>query len=101
MLKPISMLDDVYEKYFDMVSNDNDSNYVMNALPELKNCKKDDNMQSKDFGSGRLSRLSNLFEGLSLDTVVVPLKNVPSYYHGPNGKGLVCMRLVLLTKSKV
>lgn len=33
LLKPIDTLDEVFEKFLEMVSNDNDASYVMNALP--------------------------------------------------------------------
>ena len=42
MLKPLDITDAVFDKYLDMINNDNDANYVMNALPELKSCRKDD-----------------------------------------------------------
>ena len=36
-LKPLEITDVVFDKYLDMINNDNDASYVMNALPELKN----------------------------------------------------------------
>lgn len=49
-----------------MVSNDNDASYVMNALPEFRDLKKDDESQGRDFISGKITRLSGVFEGLSV-----------------------------------
>ena len=40
MIKPIDALDEAYSKFLDMVSNDNDTSYVMNALPEIRDLKK-------------------------------------------------------------
>jgi hypothetical protein len=44
-----------------MINNDNDAVYMMNALPELRSFKKEDDSESRDFVSGRISRLSGLF----------------------------------------
>jgi len=44
-----------------MINNDNDASYVMNALPELKNFRKEDESEGRDFVSGRISRLSGIF----------------------------------------
>jgi len=66
LLKPIDTLDEVFEKFLEMVSNDNDASYVMNALPEFRDLKKDDESQGRDFISGKITRLSGVFEGLSV-----------------------------------
>ena len=42
MFKSLDITDTVFDKYLDMINNDNDANYVMNALPELRNFKKED-----------------------------------------------------------
>ena len=33
VFKPLEATDEVFEKYHDMISNDNDTSYVTNALP--------------------------------------------------------------------
>lgn len=33
LFKPLEVTDEVFEKYHDMISNDNDTSYVTNALP--------------------------------------------------------------------
>ena len=42
MFKGLDITDAVFDKYLEMINNDNDANYVMNALPELRNFKKED-----------------------------------------------------------
>lgn len=101
MLKPLDITDSVFDKYLEMINNDNDANYVMNALPELKHFKKDDESEGRDFVSGRISRLSGIFDNLSVDKIITPTKRVPQYYSGQCGKNLVTLRIVLQTKFKV
>ena len=57
-----------------MINNDNDASYVMNALPELKTFRKEDESEGRDFVSGRISRLSGIFENLSVDKIITPIK---------------------------
>lgn len=99
--KPLEVTDEVFDKYLEMINNDNDSSYVMNAIPELKSFKKEDDSDARDFVSGRISRLSGIFENLSVDKIITPLKKVPNYYSGVCGKNLTYMRLMLVTKFKV
>jgi hypothetical protein len=40
IFKALEITDPVFDKYLEMVSNDNDASYVMNALPELRSFKK-------------------------------------------------------------
>ena len=42
VLRGLEITDEVFDKYLEMINNDNDTNYVMNALPELRSCKKED-----------------------------------------------------------
>ena len=83
-----------------MINNDNDASYVMNALPELKTFKKEDESEGRDFVSGRISRLSGIFENLSVDKIITPIKKVPNYYSGQCGKNLTYLRVMLQTKFK-
>ena len=84
-----------------MINNDNDANYVMNALPELKNYKKEDESEGRDFVSGKISRLSGIFDNLSVDKILTQVKKVPNYYTGQCGKNLGLLRILLQTKFKV
>lgn len=84
-----------------MINNDNDASYVMNALPELKTFRKEDESEGRDFVSGRISRLSGIFENLSVDKIITPIKKVPNYYSGQCGQNLTYLRIVLQTKFKV
>jgi hypothetical protein len=61
VFKGLEITDSVLDKYLEMINNDNDANYVMNALPELRGCKKEDDSEGRDFVSGRISRLSGIF----------------------------------------
>ena len=101
MFRSLEITDPVFDKYLDMINNDNDAHYVMNALPELNSFKKADDSEGRDFVSGRISRLSGIFENLSVDKIITPIKRVPQYYNGPCGKNLVFMRVMLQTKFKV
>lgn len=84
-----------------MVSNDNDASYVMNALPEFRDLKKDDESQGRDFISGKITRLSGVFEGLSVQKITSPLRKVPVYYTGQSGKNMQVIKIMLQTKFKV
>jgi hypothetical protein len=42
IFKNLEITDPVFDKYLEMINNDNDATYVMNALPELRNFKKED-----------------------------------------------------------
>jgi len=42
VFKGLDITDPVLDKYLDMINNDNDANYLMNALPELRSFKKED-----------------------------------------------------------
>lgn len=101
MLKVIDALDNVHEKFLDMISNDNDASYVMNALPEFRDIRKEDDTSGRDFISGKITRLSGVFENISVEKIMGPLKKVPIYYQGPCGKSLSCLKIGLLTKFKV
>eukprot|EP00919_Chromeraceae_sp_WS-2016_P069939 GHVR01165793.1.p1 GENE.GHVR01165793.1~~GHVR01165793.1.p1 ORF type:complete len:128 (+),score=10.14 GHVR01165793.1:1636-2019(+) len=101
LFKSLESTDDVFDKYLEMISNDNDSNYVINALPELKELKKEDDSEGRDFVSGRISRLSGIFDHLTVDKIITPIKRLPTYYHGPCGKNLNYLKIVLQTKFKV
>ena len=101
ILKSLEITDVVFDKYLDMINNDNDASYVMNALPELKNFKKEDETEGRDFVSGRISRLSGIFDNLSVDKIITPVKKVPQYYSGQCGKNLSILRICLQTKFKV
>ncbi len=61
MLKQIDTLDEAFEKFLEMISNDNDTSYVMNALPELRDLRKEDDTGGRDFISGKITRLSGVF----------------------------------------
>lgn len=91
----------MYEKFLEMISNDNDASYVMNALPEFRDIKKDDDTGGRDFISGKITRLSGVFEGLTVEKISSPLRKVPHYYTGPCGKNLQTMKIALQTKFKI
>lgn len=99
--KPLEVTDEVFEKYHDMISNDNDTAYVTNALPELISMKKDDDSAGRDFVSGKIARLSGVFDNLTIDKIITASKKVPQYYTGQSGKNLFAMKIVLQTKFKV
>ncbi len=40
IFKNLDITDPVFDKYFEMINNDNDTNYVMNAIPQLRSFKK-------------------------------------------------------------
>lgn len=40
IFKALDITDPVFDKYLEMINNDNDASYVMNALPELRSFKK-------------------------------------------------------------
>lgn len=61
VFKGLDITDSVFDKYLEMINNDNDASYVMNALPELRSYKKEDESEGRDFVSGRISRLSGIF----------------------------------------
>ena len=42
VFKALDITDPVFDNYLDMINNDNDANYLMNALPELRTFKKED-----------------------------------------------------------
>lgn len=73
----------------------------MNALPELRSFKREEESEGRDFVSGRLSRLSGMFENLSVDKIITAMKKVPNYYSGQCGKNLTHLKIMLLTKFKV
>jgi hypothetical protein len=45
--------------------------------------------------------LSGIFENLSVDKIITPIKKVPNYYAGQCGKNLISVRIMLQTKFKV
>ena len=100
-LKPIDAFDTIHEKFLEMISNDNDAAYVMNALPEFRDMRKEDENSGRDFISGKVTRLSGIFENITVDKIMGPLKKVPMYYSGQTGKNLVSLKIGLLTKFKV
>lgn len=61
LLKAIDTLDEVFDKFLEMINNDNDASYVMNALPEFRDIKKEDDTGGRDFISGKITRLSGVF----------------------------------------
>lgn len=61
VFKALEITDPVFDKYIEMINNDNDAHYVMNAMPELNTYKKEDESEGRDFVSGRISRLSGIF----------------------------------------
>ena len=89
------------EKFLEMIANDNDASYVMNALPEFRDIKKDDDTSGRDFISGKITRLSGVFEDLSVERIAGPLRKVPIYYAGQCGKNLTTMKITLQTKFKI
>jgi hypothetical protein len=101
VFKSLEITDPVFDKYLDMINNDNDANYVMNALPELGNFRKENESEGRDFVSGRISRLSGIFENLSVDKIITLSRKVPHYYSGQCGKNLSLLKIVLQTKFKV
>lgn len=42
LFRGLEITDPVFDKYLEMINNDNDASYVMNALPELRSFKKED-----------------------------------------------------------
>ena len=50
---------------------------------------------------GRVSRLSGMFENLTVDKIITAMKKVPNYYAGQCGKNLLSLRILLQTKFKV
>lgn len=84
-----------------MISNDNDASYVMNALPEFRDLKKQDDSGGRDFISGKITRLSGVFQSLNVQKIASPLRKVPLYYTGQSGKNLQLMKIILQTKFKV
>lgn len=61
VVKQIDVLDEIYDKFLEMVNNDNDASYVMNALPEIRDLRKEDDTNGRDFISGKITRLSGVF----------------------------------------
>ena len=51
--------------------------------------------------SGKIARLSGVFDNLTVDKIITASKKLPQYYTGPCGKNLTSMRIVLQTKFKV
>lgn len=84
-----------------MISNDNDASYVMNALPEFRDFKKEDDTGGRDFISGKITRLSGVFQNINIDKITTPLRKVPIYYTGQSGKNLQIMKIMLQTKFKI
>ncbi len=84
-----------------MISNDNDTHYVTNALSELISMKKDDDSAGRDFVTGKIARMSGVFDNLTLDKVINATRKLPQYYTGQCGKNLQSLKLVLQTKFKV
>lgn len=73
----------------------------MNALPEFRDIRKADDSGGRDFISGKITRLSGIFENITVDKIMGPMKKVPMYYTGQCGKNLLCLKIGLLTKFKV
>lgn len=63
--------------------------------------KKEDDSAGRDFVSGKIARLSGVFDNLTLDKVVTASRKVPQYYSGQSGKNLQSIKIVLHTKFKV
>ena len=51
--------------------------------------------------SGKIARLSGVFDSLTVDKVIIWVKKVPLYYTGQCGKNLSTVRIVLQTRFKV
>ncbi len=63
--------------------------------------KKDDDSAGRDFVSGKIARLSGVFDNLTIDKIITASKKVPHYYTGQCGKNLTSMKIILQTKFKV
>ena len=98
-----------------MVSNDNDTGYVLNALPELQEMRLSEREVSRDLI--KAGKIVGMFSGLNLERIIGPMRKVPGYYHyrGRNsgsgglssgsgsgsGSNLKACRIVLVTRFKV
>lgn len=51
--------------------------------------------------SGKIARLSGVFDGLTVDKIITWVRKVPMYYTGQCGKNLTTTRIVLQTRFKV
>ena len=51
--------------------------------------------------SGKIARLSGVFDNLTVDKVLTASRKVPNYYTGQSGKNLLTMKIILNTKFKV
>jgi hypothetical protein len=63
--------------------------------------KKEDDSAGRDFVSGKIARLSGVFDNLTIDKIITASKKVPQYYTGQCGKNLSSAKIVLQTKFKV
>ena len=73
----------------------------MNAIPEIRDLKKEDDTDGRDFISGKITRLSGVFDNLNIDKISAPLRKTPVYYNGQCGKNLNLCKLCLMTKFKI
>jgi hypothetical protein len=66
-----------------MICNDNDTYYVLNAIPEIKDYRKEEDEKKKiiePIMTGKMSRISGLFEHLTVDKIVNAIKSKPVYF---------------------
>ena len=63
--------------------------------------KKEDDSAGRDFVSGKITRLSGIFDNITVDKVITASKKTPHYYNGQCGKNLHAFKIVLQTKFKV
>lgn len=82
ILEPLDITDPVYEKYFDMISNDNDTYYVLNAIPEIKEYRKEEEKKAVEPAvmTGKMSKISGMFDQLTVEKIVNAVKNKPIYF---------------------
>lgn len=83
LCEPLELTDEVYDKYFDMISNDNDTYYVLNAVPEIKEYRKEEDEKKRSQEpvlTGKMSKISGLFEQLTVDKVSNAIRNRPIYF---------------------
>ena len=92
--------DNDWEKYVDMVNNDNDSIYVNNALPEFFSAKKP---KSDGLNTifGKESKIMSLFDYISTSKLKTVLTKTPTYYNGKSGKHLTLGKLTIVTKHQL
>ena len=67
-----------------MISNDNDTYYVLNAVPEIKDLRKEEDERKKPLEpavvTGKMSKISGMFDQLTVDKIESAIKNRPIYF---------------------